>query len=78
MSTLLSFIVFAAEAAGEETSKTPYYVLGSVLVVLALAVAAIGIKGHENWPATKGARNAVMGIVALVVVATMASSVITG
>jgi hypothetical protein len=80
VSTILSFIVMAAaeEAGHEETSKTLYYVAGGALTALALIVSAIGIMRHEKWPASTGARNAVMGVVTLVVVATMASAVITG
>jgi hypothetical protein len=78
VSTILSFIVFAATEGAEETSKTPYYVAGAALVLLALVLAAIGIKRHEGWPASTGARNGVMGIVTLIVLVTMATAVITG
>jgi hypothetical protein len=77
VSTLHSFIVLAAEAAEHETSKTLYYVLGGLAAVYAVVVSAIGIKRHETWPATEGAKRAVMAISTLVVVGAMASAIIT-
>jgi hypothetical protein len=64
--------------AEEEASKTPYYVAGIALAAFAVVVSAIGIRGHENFPPSKGATRAVMGLAALLAVATMASAVLTG
>ena len=71
-------LTFAAEAAGEEPSKTAFYLLGGLLALWAVIVSAIGISRHEAWPATAGAMRGVMGISAVLVVGTMAAAVATG
>jgi hypothetical protein len=73
---LAALITFAAEES--EPSKVPYYVSGILLASFAVIVAAIGIARHENFPPTRGAARAVMGLAVLLVVATMASAVLTG
>jgi drug/metabolite transporter (DMT)-like permease len=73
---LAALITFAAEES--EPSKVPYYVAGGMLAAFAVIVAVIGIARHENFPPTPGAARAVMGIAVLLVVATMASAVLTG
>lgn len=75
LTALITFL--AAEAAGEEASKTPFYVAGAIAAGWAVLVAALGITRHD-FPATKGARNAVIAISALVVLSAMATSVATG
>jgi hypothetical protein len=67
-------ITFAAE----EASKTPYYVAGVALAAFAVIISAIGISRHETFPSTPGAARAVMGLAVVLVVATMASAVLTG
>ena len=74
---MLELLLTAAEH-GEETSKTPFYVAGIALTVFALIVSAIGITRHGHWPGSPGVARAVMGLCALLVVATMATAVITG
>ena len=74
---MLELLATAAEGA-EETSKTPFYVAGLLLVVFALVVAAIGIRGHEHFPRTLGAARAVMGLAVLLVALTLATAVVTG
>jgi hypothetical protein len=71
---LTGLVTFAAE----EGSKTAYYVAGIVLAAFAVVISAIGIRGHETFPPSKGATRAVMGLAAILVVATMASAVLTG
>ena len=75
---LHALILFAQEHAAEETSKTPYYIAGAVLAVFAVIISAIGIRGHENFPGSKGARNGVMALAAVLVAATMATAILTG
>ena len=75
---LHALIVFAQETVEEEGSKTPYYIAGGVLAAFAVIISAIGIRGHENFPGSKGGRNGVIAIAALLVAATMASAVLTG
>ena len=80
MSTLASILVFAQEAAHgaeqEETSKTPFYIVGGLAALYAVVIATIGIKKHD-FPATKGAARGVFALSTLVVLAAMASSVLT-
>jgi hypothetical protein len=74
---VLSLLATVAEE-GEETSKTLFYVAGSILTAFAVIVSVIGIRAHDRFPPTRTAANAVMGICALLVIFTMASAVITG
>jgi hypothetical protein len=71
---VLALITFAAE----EGSKTAYYVAGAALAAFAVIISAIGISRHDRFPPSKGATRAVMGLAAILVVATMASAVLTG
>jgi hypothetical protein len=72
---LQALLTFAAE---EEGSKSAYYIAGGVLAAFAVVISAIGIRGHDTFPASKGATRGVMLLAALLVVATMASAVLTG
>ncbi len=71
-----TLIAFAAEA-GAESSKTLFYICGAVLVVWAVGVSAMGIRAHETFPPSKGAARGVMAISVLLILAAMASAVIT-
>ena len=73
---MLTLIAQAAEH--EETSKTLFYVAGGILVLFALGISVIGIRGHETFPASKSAARGVMVLAAVLVAVTMASAVITG
>jgi len=74
---LHAFFTFAAEAAGDETSKTPFYIAGSLLAAWAVIVSLIGISRHADWPSSTGARSAIMGISAVLVVLAMAGAVVS-
>jgi hypothetical protein len=74
---MIALLVLAATSAEEEPSKTAFYIAGGALVLFALAIAAIGVRGAETFPATKGARTGVCALAALLVAATMATAVIT-
>jgi hypothetical protein len=74
---LTTLILFAAEEAGHESSKTLFYVCGSVLALWALVVSAIGIRAHESFPPTESARKGVMALSTVLIVLAMASAVIT-
>jgi hypothetical protein len=74
---LATLISFAAEAA-EEGSKTVYYLCGGVLAAFAVIVSAIGIRGHDSFPGSPGAYRGVVGLAIVLVLATMASAVLTG
>jgi hypothetical protein len=73
-----ALVMLAAEAAGhEETSKTAFYVAGGILAGWAVLLSAIGIS-REEFPKDAGPARAVMGISAVLVVATVAASIATG
>ena len=74
---MLALLATAAEHV-EEPSKTAFYVAGIALTVFAVIVAALGIRAHGHWPASRGAARAVMGLAVVLVAATMATAVITG
>jgi hypothetical protein len=63
--------------AAEETSKLPFYICGGLLVLWAVLVSALGIRAHDRFPASKGARSGVMAISVLLILAAMASAVLT-
>jgi hypothetical protein len=73
--SVLATVLAAAE--GAEPSKTAYYVLGGCLAVWAVLVGSIGI-ARPQFVATAGVSRAVIGLTLLLVVATMASAVLTG
>ena len=70
-------ITAASEIAGEEPSKTAFYILGGALAAWAVIVSAIGIARHEAWPSSEGAKRGVMAISVLLVLGAMASAVAT-
>jgi hypothetical protein len=72
-----ALITLAAEAVEEEPSKTPFYVLGGLLAVYAVAISFVGIRGYASFPGSKGARSGIMALSVALVVATMASAVLT-
>ncbi len=74
---MLELLLTAAEG-GEEVSKTPFYVAGSLLTVFAVVVSALGIRAHGHWPSSRGAARGVMALCAFLVAATLATAVITG
>jgi hypothetical protein len=75
---LNALVMFAQHAVEEETSKTAYYVAGSVLASFAVIISAIGIRRHETFPPSRGVAAAVIALAAVLVAATMATAVITG
>ena len=66
-------ITFAAA----EGSKTAFYVCGGLLVVWAVLVSALGIRAHDRFPGSKGARSGVMAISVVLILAAMATAVLT-
>ena len=74
---MIAFVLAAVEE-GAEPSKTPFYIAGGALVVFAVLIAVIGTRGAETVPASKGARNGVCLLAALLVAAAMATAVVTG
>ena len=81
MSTLSALIAFAAETAehgsGHDSDKSAFYIAGAVLAVWAVLVSVVGIKKHgSDWP-SKAVATGIMGLTALLVVATAATSILT-
>jgi hypothetical protein len=72
-----ALLTFAADALKDEPSKTPFYIAGCLLFVWAFVVSAIGISRHREWPPSSGAARGVMGISVLLVIAAMATAVIS-
>ena len=72
--TVMTMLFAALE--GEESSKTAFYVAGGILAAWAVLVSAVGITKHD-FPSTRGAAIGVMAISVLLVVATLATSVLT-
>jgi hypothetical protein len=62
--------------AAEEPSKTAFYIVGGVLAAWAVVLTAIGMS-RATFPQTKGQAKGVMGLSALLVVATMATVIAT-
>ena len=75
---LHALITLAATEHGEETSKTLFYVCGGLLAAWAVVIAAIGIRAHETFPPSQGAARGVMAISVVLILAAMASAVLTG
>jgi hypothetical protein len=74
---LHSLVTAASEVAGEEPSKTAFYVMGGVLALWAVVVSALGISRHDDFPSSDGAARGIMGISVVLVAAAMATAVIT-
>jgi hypothetical protein len=75
---VLQALITMAATEGEESSKTAFYLAGGVLAAFAVVISAVGIRGHETFPPSRGAARAVMALAIVLVAATMASAVITG
>jgi hypothetical protein len=73
---LATLLVFAQETAGEEPSKTAFYILGSAAAVWAILLFAVGMRS-PTFPGSPGAQRGVIAVSVLVVAAAMASAVIT-
>ena len=73
---LATLLTFAAETAEEESSKTAFYVLGSLAAVWAIVLFALGMRSPE-FPGSAGAQRGVIAVSVLVVVGAIASAVVT-
>jgi hypothetical protein len=74
---MLALLLFAVDAAEDEPSKAAYYVLGALAALWALTLFTVGMRS-ETFPATAGAQRAVMAVSVVMVLAVMASAVLTG
>jgi hypothetical protein len=73
---LATLLIFAQETAEHETSKTAFYVLGGIAAVWAIVLFAIGMRS-PSFPGSAGAQRGVIAVSVVLVVAAMASSVLT-
>ena len=73
---LATLLTLAAEIVEEEPSKTPFYILGVAAAVWAIVLFAVGMRSTA-FPGSAGAQRGVIAVSVLLVVATMASSVLT-
>ncbi|MDP9383698.1 MAG: hypothetical protein M3P50_00410 [Actinomycetota bacterium] len=73
---LEALLILASAEGAEEISKMPFYIAGGALTLFAVLVGALGVVRHD-FPSSPGAARAVMGLAAVLVVATMATSVLT-
>ena len=69
-------LVFASTE-GEESSKALFYIAGGVLAVFAVLISALGISRIGSFPSGEGQVRGVIGLAALLVLAAMASAIIT-
>ena len=74
---LSALVLFATEAAGEETSKTPFYLLGLLLAGWAVAISVVGIRRAQAFPPKPGMRTGVILVSALLVAGAASSAVLT-
>jgi hypothetical protein len=70
-----AFLVAAAEG-GEESSKALFYIAGGLLAIWAVALGAYGLS-RPDFP-SDGAARGIMGVSALLVLAAIAASIVTG
>jgi hypothetical protein len=73
---MTGLLVLAATSAESEPSKVPFYIAGGLLVLLALALSAIGVRS-ETFPRSRGVQRAVIGLAVILVAAAMSTAVIT-
>ena len=63
-------------AAGE-TTKVPFYILGALLVLWAVILAAIGLN-RPDFPGSAGGQRGVIAITAVLVVLAIGAAILTG
>jgi hypothetical protein len=73
---MLATVLTFAATEGHETSKTAFYVLGLVAAAWAIVLFAIGMRS-PSFPGSAAAMRGVIAVSVLVVIAAMASSVLT-
>jgi hypothetical protein len=73
---LATLLILAAETAEDEPSKAPFYILGGAAAVWAITLFVVGMR-TPTFPSSPGAQRGVIAVSVLLVVGTMASSVLT-
>lgn len=73
---MYGFLVFAAEGAADHGSKTAFYVAGLALAACAVLIGGFGAM-RPAFAEGEGTSRAVIGVVAVLMVATLAAAIIT-
>jgi hypothetical protein len=73
---LHGLLLLATVAEEAEPSKTPFFIVGGLLALWAVLVSVIGLRSPD-FPRGPGAARGVMAITAVLMVAAMATSIIT-
>jgi hypothetical protein len=73
---LATLLTFAAETSEEESSKTVFYIAGLLAAVWAIALFTLGMRS-PSFPGSPAAQRGVIAVSVVLVVAAMASSVLT-
>jgi len=74
---VLDALTLIAAVEGEESSQTLFYVAGAILAVFAVVISAFAISRIETFPSSAGQARGVIGLAALLVVATLAAAILT-
>jgi hypothetical protein len=74
--TLLQILAATSAESQSEPSKAAFYIAGGLLVALALALSAIGVRS-ETFPRSRGAQTVVIALAAVLVAAAMLTAVVT-
>ena len=64
--------------AEEETSKTPFYIAATLLVIYAALLSAVGTARHATFPPTRAISTAITLVGVVLVAGVMATAVVTG
>jgi hypothetical protein len=75
--SLQALVTFAVEVAEATGSQTPFYVAGGLLALWAVVVSFVGLRRHAAFPGSSGGRAGVMAVTTVLVVAAMASAVLS-
>ncbi len=62
--------------AADEPSKVPFFIIGGALAVYAVILATIGIQ-RPDFPSNMGGQRGVIGLTAVIVVAAVATAILT-
>jgi hypothetical protein len=73
---LATLLIFAQETAEEESGKTPFYILGLLAAVWAVSLFALGMRS-PSFAGSPGAQRGVIAVSVVLVIAAMASAVLT-
>ena len=72
----LTLAAAANEDGAAEPSKVPFYAAGLALTAFAILVAALGIVKHD-FPSSRAVTGGIIGVGTLLVIATMATTILT-